>query len=184
MKNNIYVLSFIFFFICNAAIGQETNSNNLITIKKELKSTPHSKAKYIYENKTYKRNELSEVIINDKLAWNYYNEYQEKKRNAKRSGIVCGGFVFITLLTSTVVPIAVTPDPPGASGLEYLIVPFFSAIGALLSGATNIGFKMSANKNFDESIKIFNSNVVNKERIGIRLNLKYSQDGIGLVLNF
>jgi len=190
MKNHIYILSFIFFFICNAAIGQEANSKNLTPIKGELikRDLGYINVKYIYGKKIYTRKQLGDILVHDKLAWNYYKKYQEKERNAKTSGIVAGGFFTITILTSTILPISVEPNAPsGSSGVEYLVVPFSSTLGGLIAGFIAITSKTSANINFDKSVKYYNGNLENKERIGMHpmhLNLKYSQDGIGLVLNF
>ena len=82
MKNHIYILSFIFFFICNTAIGQETNSKKLTPIKGELikKNIGYFKVKYIYGKKIYTREQLFDLIVNDKLALNSYKKYQEKKK--------------------------------------------------------------------------------------------------------
>ena len=187
MKNHIYILSFIFFFICNPAIGQETNSNNLTPIKGELiKTVPKLfKTDYIYGKKIYTREKLFDLIVNDKLALNSYKKYQEKKKNARTSRIVAGGFYSIAILTSTIIPISVCPDEPhGCGDFEYLLVPSYSALAGLISGLISRTFKTLANKNFDKSVRFFNGNVKNRESIGIHLNLKNLQNGIGLVLNF
>ena len=75
--------------------------------------------------------------------------------------------------------------------LENAVIPIFSALGGLISIVVNLGTNISADKKFDKAIDYFNGNVKNRASIGIGinpnpmyLNLKYSQDGIGLVLNF
>lgn len=193
MKNRTFFLLLIAFLICNITYAQDTNPQQVELIDGELikRVNPYSKIKYIYGEKIYKRKQLGEVLVNDKLAWNFYKKYQERKRREKRNGIITGGFVSITLLTSTIIPISVgANDGPKTNNdicFEYAIVPIFSTLGALLSGATSFVSRMSANRSFDKSVRFFNGNVKNKESIGmhpIDLNLKYSQDGIGLVLNF
>ena len=152
MKSYIYLLSFVFFFICSDAISQETNSRTLKPNSLELieRANPYSKVKFVYENKIYKRKELGEVIINDQLAWSFYKKYQKRKRTAKRFGITSLGFFSITFITLKIIPFPIPRNlPPGSSGVEYLVVPYFSAIGGCISGSIAMGVKLFSYGSFN-----------------------------------
>jgi len=180
MKTYNYCLSLLFLFITVSLNGQDVSTKKITDEKNNynliIKKPSNFNSKYLYQDKIFDKKQLREILMNDQLALNFYEDYESRNSTSKTFGLVSGGLVIVSVIYLT------TADSEGDAYIGFL-----SALGGLGSIIIAMGTSNSAGRKLDKSIDFFNGNVKNRESLGvipIQLNLQNTQNGIGLVLNF
>jgi len=184
MKTLNYCLLVLFLFLgvaLNAQdvsakkLGDKKNNYNLI-----IKDYSDLSPRFLYQGKSFKKKQLREILMNDQLAFNFYEEYESRSRTSKVFWGMSGGFAIISL--AIFASIETEGDLYNNIGIGLI-----SALGSLCSVGAAIGTTVSGEKRLNKSIDFFNGNIKNKENLGVvpmQLNLQSTQNGIGLVLSF
>ena len=165
MKNVKILLGIIFLFISNSLFGQ-LGKSGITTLK----------GKHYYQNTLYKKLELHKVIITDKAAYEKYQEFE-------RTRTVCDltGYTSLTLIGIGIISFL------GDDGFnDIYIIGVGATIGAIITGPIALLTLGISNKQLEESVNLFNENL-DSPPIGAmqpKLELGFSQHGLGLVLNF
>ncbi len=177
MKTLILFLAFTFLFSFQNAFSQI--DKNVLT---------KSKGKFYYQDKIYKKKELGEVFKLHEPSLKYYKKHKKAKKVFKIFGIstlVLGGGGLI-LFSIDGPPNQSEGDrcyefcPHQGLGIYMMIASWFTAASTLIS------FPVSR-KNYKKSIRSFNNYTKSIPKVGgnsLKLNLNYTGNGVGLVLNF
>ena len=182
---NFFLLLFFLFisFFTNAqnkqSLPKKINTDNLIT-----KITSRHGGIYRFQNKAYKKKELAQVIKEDKLAWNYYQQYESKRKNVRIGRITAGSLLLLSMVQLSNWNIDEFKAPEEEKKFRRFTILFLGTCGA---GVFAFGSKVTSKHYLRKSIYFFNENVEDKKNIGsipLQLNLQYSGNGIGFVLNF
>lgn len=172
MKNYNYFLLFAFLFINANVYGQDSNDKELIVRKDFLFTT-----KYFHQGKAYEQQQLPKVLITDPIAWNIYQQYQSNRRKQRTFWVFAGA-----LVTSSVIIAYYDDESPDL--IESLMTNKWTkatALGSVGAATAAVVFSILKNYKFEKSIQVFNKNV---STAPLQLNLQYSENGMGLVLNF
>ena len=181
---NCLLLAFLFLSsFTNAQDGNVTVQKNNTNYKIK-KLTSRCGGKYRYLDKIYTRKELPQIIKGHQQSWNYYRQYETIKKDAKVSRIVSG--VFFAICISQIAKYDIDRFRAPEEQRTGRIIAFSFVVGSG-AGLFALGSRISANNKLSKSIKYFNGEIKDKELIGfapLEFNLQYSENGLGLVLNF
>jgi len=165
MKNVKLLFGLILLFISSSLLGQI--NPNLIT---------HANGKYFHQNQRYKKFELHKVIKNDAEAYDKFEAFEITRAISSLSGYttlaLAGGVTYLSIRED---------DGSISPALGYLLI-----FGGCITGSVAIGLLAISNKQFKESINLFNENMTSSSTgsLAPQLELGYSKNGIGLVLRF
>jgi len=175
MKKHYFFFPFFFLFISFFTNAQQKINNDLI-IKLKGKN-------YQYQDKSYPKDQVYKILVQDPAATKIYNEYVSRKKTATTFWYVSGGLAVASILFAAQgANEKQRPQIARAFGSSLIC-----GVGSLVSIGIGAISLSSGNKNFNKSINSFNNNVKERESLGstpIQLNLHLSENGIGLVLNF
>jgi len=177
-KSHHYILLISLLFISFHSNAQQNSNNNLI-----VKSKTGKGKNFIYQNKVFTKDQLSNIIVQVPAATKFYNTYQIKKRNSKIGYVVSGGFAIMSYGYFR----KALNEQHDPETIRALLTSIFCGASSLIVSVISTANIVVGNNKFHQSIQTFNENVHNTENLGkipLELNLQYSQNGLGLVLNF
>jgi len=162
MKNVILLL--ILFFLC---FGK-----NILT---------KSQNRFYFQNNIYSKYEIGELLQVDKEAFETYQNFLLIKDVSKISGygtLVIGGGGLILM--------ALSPGDCNDTLCTGYILGIFGVLGSFITGPIALFTHGISNGLLKKSVKVFNKNnsALKTGQLPMELEIKYSRNGVGLVLNF
>jgi len=183
MKTYYHYLTLPFLFIYTAVCSQDSLVKNTLDKDLIVRKDFLFDSEYFYQSNTYDRKQLGEIIKKDPIAWDYYLIYLSRKKTSKKLKKIS-----ITVAGITTIYIIAKRDTDVIElfyDKKWLGPTVLSSIGTYIAAGLIKGAGLNK---FVKSIDCFNENILKKEKLGgtptMELDLQYSDNGIGLVLNF
>ena len=177
MKNLLTFLSFTFLFFQQNASGQ-IEKNVLV----------ESQNKFYYQNRVYKKSELGKLFSLDDTAFKFYKKHKRAKKIFIGSGlttlVLAGGGLILLNIDG---PPNQSEGDPCYEFCPHQLVGIYMFLASFPPALTTIISLPISRRNYKKAMKRFKIYAETAPKYGtnqMELNFNYTENGVGLVLNF